>query len=49
MLFEAAFCFRCHEIRMHGTAVPAALATQFFNADTPPTQTLLALFRAAAP
>lgn len=21
-LFEAAFCFRCHEARMHGTAVP---------------------------
>src|SRR4051794_21166057 len=21
-LFEAAFCFRCHEVRMHGTAVP---------------------------
>ncbi|MFJ8200019.1 hypothetical protein [Streptomyces sp. NPDC096152] len=46
-LFEAAFCFRCHEVRMHGTAVPAALATQFFDADTPPAQALLGLFRAA--
>ncbi|MES5822312.1 hypothetical protein [Streptomyces sp. RG80] len=48
-LFEAAFCFSCHEIRMHGTAVPPSLATQFFNAETPPAQTLLALFRAASP
>ncbi len=48
-LFEAAFCFRCHEVRMHGTAVPPSLATQFFDADTPPAQALLALFRAAAP
>jgi len=48
-LFEAAFRFGCHEIRMHGTAVPPALATQFFDADTPPAQALLALFRAATP
>ncbi|ALO10168.1 hypothetical protein AQF52_4574 [Streptomyces venezuelae] len=48
-LFEAAFCFRCHEVRVHGTAVPPALATQFFDADAPPAQALLALFRAAAP
>ncbi|MGX5187347.1 hypothetical protein ACWKT5_32465 [Streptomyces avermitilis] len=48
-LFEAAFCFRCHEVRMHGTAVPPALGTQFFDADTPSAQALLALFRAAAP
>ncbi|MFB7012648.1 MULTISPECIES: hypothetical protein [unclassified Streptomyces] len=47
-LFEAAFCFRRHEVRMHGTAVPPAMTTQFFGADTPPAQTLLALFRAAA-
>ncbi|MGW8887854.1 hypothetical protein [Streptomyces sp. NPDC055749] len=25
-LFEAAFCFSCHEVRMHGTAVPPATA-----------------------
>ncbi|TVL90290.1 hypothetical protein CD790_22540 [Streptomyces sp. SAJ15] len=48
-LFEAAFRFRRHEVRMQGTAVPPALATQFFHADTPPAQALLALFRAAAP
>ncbi|MFJ8540307.1 hypothetical protein [Streptomyces sp. NPDC093591] len=48
-LFEAAFCFSCHEIRMHGTAVPPSLATQFFDADTAPSQALLALFRAATP
>lgn len=34
---------------MHGPAVPPALATQFFDADAPPAQTLLALFRAATP
>jgi hypothetical protein len=33
-LFEAAFCFSCHEIRMRGTAVPPALTTQFFDADS---------------
>ena len=49
VLFEAAFCFGCHEIRMHGTAVPPALTTQFFDADTPPARTLLALFRATGP
>ncbi|MFF1743225.1 hypothetical protein [Streptomyces mirabilis] len=47
VLFEAAFCFRCHEVRMHGTAVPPALATQFFDADALPAQTLLAPFREA--
>ncbi|MFF5477659.1 hypothetical protein ACFY5C_09990 [Streptomyces sp. NPDC012935] len=49
VLFEAAFCFSCHEVRMHGPAVPTRLATQFFDADTPPAQTLLARFRAAGP
>ncbi len=48
-LFEAAFCFGCHEVRMHGAAVPPALATQFFDADAPSAQALLALFRAATP
>ncbi|MGY5032615.1 hypothetical protein ACWC9U_17290 [Streptomyces sp. 900116325] len=47
-LFEAAFCFRCHEVRMHGPAVPPASATQFFDADTPSAHALLALFRTAA-
>lgn len=48
VLFEAAFCFRCHEVRMHGAAVPPALATQFFDQDAPSSQYLLAFFRAAA-
>ncbi|MFH9968059.1 hypothetical protein ACH4PR_43180 [Streptomyces mirabilis] len=47
-LFEAAFCFTCDEVRMHGTAVPPALTTQFFDADALPAQTLLTLFREAA-
>ncbi|MPY59089.1 hypothetical protein [Streptomyces spongiae] len=48
-LFEAAFCFSCHEVRMHGTAVPPALATHFFDAGAPQAHTLLALLREAAP
>ncbi|WP_405773824.1 hypothetical protein [Streptomyces sp. NBC_00859] len=48
-LFEAAFCFRCHEVRMHGTAVPPALVTQFFDGEAPPAQALLTLFRTVAP
>ncbi|MEU8619248.1 hypothetical protein [Streptomyces sp. NPDC048623] len=48
-LFEAAFCFRCDEVRMHGPAVPSALSTQFFDADSPQARALLALFREAAP
>ncbi|MFF5403846.1 hypothetical protein ACFY8K_03755 [Streptomyces misionensis] len=48
-LFEAAFCFSCHEVRMHGPAVPSELTTQFFDADTPSGQALLAMFRAATP
>ncbi|MEV5161529.1 hypothetical protein [Streptomyces sp. NPDC053728] len=47
-LFEAAFCFHCHEIRMHGPAVPPALATQFFDAEAPRARALLELFRASA-
>ncbi|KUM68275.1 MULTISPECIES: hypothetical protein [Streptomyces] len=48
-LFEAAFCFSCHEVRMQGTAVPPELATQFFDADAPQAHALLTLFRDAAP
>ncbi|MFJ9060856.1 hypothetical protein OHB07_06835 [Streptomyces sp. NBC_00111] len=48
VLFEAAFCFHCHEVRMHGPAVPPALATQFFDADAPQARALLELFRASA-
>ncbi|MFF3020956.1 hypothetical protein [Streptomyces sp. NPDC057939] len=48
-LFEAAFCFTCHEVRMHGTAVPPVLAKQFFDPGALQAQTLLSLFRTAAP
>ncbi|WP_030727609.1 hypothetical protein [Streptomyces sp. NRRL S-237] len=47
LLFEAAFCFSCHEVRMHGSAVPPDLANQYFDVDAPPAQELLARFRAA--
>ncbi|MFF7952939.1 hypothetical protein [Streptomyces griseorubiginosus] len=48
-LFEAAFCFSCHEVRMQGTAVPPVLATQFFDANAPQAHALLTLFRETAP
>ncbi|MFF3561438.1 hypothetical protein ACFYXS_15495 [Streptomyces sp. NPDC002574] len=48
-LFEAAFCFTCHEVRMHGPAVPRALAQQFFDPDTVEGRALLARFRAQVP
>ncbi|MET9461047.1 hypothetical protein ABZY05_39390 [Streptomyces canus] len=48
-LFEAAFCFTCHEVRMQGTAVPPTLATQFFDPGARPARTLLSLFRKEAP
>ncbi|MFG2715127.1 hypothetical protein ACGFX2_31880 [Streptomyces goshikiensis] len=48
VLFEAAFCFSCHEVRLHGTAVPPDLAVQFFDADGADAQALLSLFREAA-
>ncbi|WP_306334610.1 hypothetical protein [Streptomyces sp. KL118A] len=49
VLFEAAFCFSCHEIRMHGAAVPPSLTTQYFDAETSQSQALRTLFRAATP
>ncbi|MYT73495.1 MULTISPECIES: hypothetical protein [unclassified Streptomyces] len=48
-LFEAAFCFTCQEIRMHGRTVPSDLAKQYFDPDTLPARTLLTLFRTATP
>lgn len=48
VLLEAAFCFSCHEVRMQGTVVPPALATQFFDAGASASQALLARFRAVA-
>ncbi|MBW5482480.1 hypothetical protein [Streptomyces bambusae] len=48
-LFEAAFCFSCHEARLTGSAVHGrALATQFFDPDSPQGQELLARLRASA-
>ncbi|MFC9606335.1 hypothetical protein ACFTTN_23125 [Streptomyces niveus] len=47
VLFEAAFCFKCHEVRMHGTAVPPTLARQFFDAEASSARTLLALLSPA--
>ncbi|SPF01265.1 hypothetical protein [Streptomyces sp. MA5143a] len=47
-LFEAAFCFTCQEVRMHGPAVPPPLAKQFFDPAAPPARTLLARFRAVS-
>ncbi|MGQ4485397.1 hypothetical protein ACN6LM_000629 [Streptomyces sp. SAS_281] len=46
-LFEAAFCYTCHEVRMRGTVVPPALATQFFDPSSSPARTLRSLFRQA--
>ncbi|MGJ5829381.1 hypothetical protein [Streptomyces ossamyceticus] len=47
-LFEAAFCFTCQEVRMHGPAVPPPLAKQFFDPAAPPARALLARFRAVS-
>ncbi|MFF7260192.1 hypothetical protein ACFZCL_07860 [Streptomyces sp. NPDC008159] len=47
-LFEAAFCFTCQEVRMHGPAVPPPLARQFFDPAAPPARALLARFRAVS-
>ncbi|MFI8007238.1 hypothetical protein [Streptomyces sp. NPDC086010] len=49
VLFEAAFCFTCHEARVHGAGVPPESATQYFDAGTGPARDLLALFRAVTP
>ncbi|WP_409235742.1 hypothetical protein [Streptomyces sp. PA5.6] len=48
VLLEAAFCFSCHEVRMQGTVVPPALATQFFDTGASESQALLARFRTVA-
>ena len=47
-LFEAAFCFTCQEVRMHGPTVPPPLAKQFFDPAAPPARALLARFRAVS-
>ncbi|MEU4729115.1 GNAT family N-acetyltransferase [Streptomyces sp. NPDC023588] len=48
-LFEARFCFDCHEARLHGPAVPPELTRQFFRPDGPEGRALLARFRACEP
>ncbi|WP_236067764.1 hypothetical protein [Streptomyces brasiliscabiei] len=49
VLFEAAFCFSCDEVRMQGDAVPPPTpATQFFDAGSEEAQALLERFRRAA-
>ncbi|MEU8589038.1 hypothetical protein AB0C59_18850 [Streptomyces sp. NPDC048664] len=49
LLFEIAFCFRCHGARLWGPAVPAELAgIQAFDARTEAGRALLDLFRARA-
>ncbi len=48
VLFEAAFCFSCDEVRMHGGAVPPALCTQFFDSGAAQAEALLVRFRGAA-
>ncbi|WP_208298691.1 hypothetical protein [Streptomyces liangshanensis] len=46
-LFEIAFCFQCHNLRMWGPAVPEEHRRLVgFDADSPPAQELLRLFRA---
>lgn len=49
LLFEAAFCFQCHEVRMYGPAVPPELAYQYFKPGSGPGRALLDRFRALAP
>ncbi|WP_237531531.1 hypothetical protein [Streptomyces sp. SID3212] len=46
-LFEIAFCFQCHNLMMRGPAVPAERQRLTgFDADSPPSQELLRMFRA---
>ncbi|MEV7585638.1 hypothetical protein [Streptomyces erythrochromogenes] len=44
-LFEAQFCFGCHEVRLHGPYVPPTPERQFFAPDAPESRALLARFR----
>jgi hypothetical protein len=46
LLFQVAFCFRCHGARLWGPSVPAAQAgIHSFAPDSPPACELLELFR----
>ncbi|MEV7124146.1 hypothetical protein [Kitasatospora griseola] len=46
LLFQVAFCFRCHGARLWGPSVPAAQAgIHSFDPDSPPARELLERFR----
>lgn len=49
LLFEIAFCFRCHGARMWGPDVPAGQRSQTFDADGPAALELLRRFRSCTP
>jgi len=50
VLFEIAFCFRCHGARLGGPGVPAEQqGIHTFDADSAPALALLALFRTTDP
>ncbi|MEL5960980.1 hypothetical protein AADR41_40565 [Streptomyces sp. CLV115] len=49
LLFQLAFCFHCHDVRLWGPAVPDEQAgLHSFDADSAPARELLGRFRAAA-
>lgn len=49
LLFEIAFCFRCHGARVWGRGVPNEQRSQTFDADGPAGLELLRRFRACTP
>jgi hypothetical protein len=50
LLFEIAFCFRCHGARLWGPSVPAGeQGIHGFDPESPPALELLRRFRACAP
>jgi hypothetical protein len=49
LLFEIAFCFRCHVVRIWGSDVSTELQRQTFDADGPAGLELLRWFRSCPP
>ncbi|WKX69336.1 hypothetical protein [Streptomyces sp. XD-27] len=49
LLFEVAFCFRCHGARIWGPDVPTEQQGQTFNAESPTARELLRRFRSCTP
>ncbi|MBY8879211.1 hypothetical protein [Actinacidiphila acidipaludis] len=49
LLFEIAFCFRCHGVRIWGPDVSIEQQNQSFDADGPGGLELLRMFRACTP